>query len=419
MFRATPGYVMLSSDYSAQEPRLTAFVANEQSMIKAFQEGKDVYATIASLAFKLPYERCLEHHPETGEYQADGYARRNEAKKILLGITYGRSVPSIAEQLYGKRTDMSDDEKVKSAQNIYDSVLNAFPNIRKVMIASQEKARKFGFTETILGRRRHLPDMQLREYDFVPRDGYVNPDIDPLDPETLKNKDDIPQRIKDSLYQEFKGYKSYGKVYKRMRELHDRYNINVINNRSKIARATRQTLNGIIQGSAADQTKLAMLKLYFNKEWNDIGGRMLVPVHDEIIAEVPIEYWKRGGELLSGMMCEAASFLPFPSKCDVTTSLRWKGLEYPCQYPKPKSLTNLTEDEVKWVQYHLCECEYVLPVYKDEKGEKPKGDASVGVNGIVSEEYLKCLAECKKELYAVSDEDFIEKVENYVVNYIK
>ena len=759
MFRATPGYVMLSSDYSAQEPRLTAFVANEQSMIKAFQEGKDVYATIASLAFKLPYERCLEHHPETGEYQADGYARRNEAKKILLGITYGRSVPSIAEQLYGKRTDMSDDEKVKSAQNIYDSVLNAFPNIRKIMIATQEKARKFGFTETILGRRRHLPDMQLREYDFVPRDGYVNPDIDPLDPETLKNKDDIPQRIKDSLYQEFKGYKSYGKVYKRMRELHDRYNINVINNRSKIARATRQCLNcvsldteiltvdgwksydsvsvgdeiysynmdsgfierdtitnlniyhepvecmkwksqafsavstmnhrwvvqswdkpsrimdtehicrskwgdypilrvadnqfaknsytddelkfigwvltdghfverpyrffiyqssrrdknrkiyegmistldrlglsytdqipthdpmyhsiyihkcdftmeviskfplreltyefinslsqrqaelvmwsmvecdgtigsnhknitctcgtkhqadmfqhlafiagyatnvyeytpetcnsqphsnkvydsvsntsgikitkpyyvvsilrvkraqiygshqsvvtehdvwcptttnstwvaryqgkvfitgnSVVQGSAADQTKLAMLKLYFNKEWHDIGGRMLVPVHDEIIAEVPIEHWKRGGELLSGMMCEAASFLPFPSKCDVTTSLRWKGLEYPCQYPKPKSLTNLTEDEVKWVQYHLCECEYVLPVYKDEKGEKPKGDASVGVNGIVSEEYLQCLAECKKELYAVSDEDFIEKVENYVVNYIK
>ena len=655
---------------------------------------------------------------------------------------------------------MSDDEKVKSAQNIYDSVLNAFPNIRKIMIATQEKARKFGFTETILGRRRHLPDMQLREYDFVPRDGYVNPDIDPLDPETLKNKDDIPQRIKDSLYQEFKGYKSYGKVYKRMRELHDRYNINVINNRSKIARATRQCLNcvsldteiltvdgwksydsisigdsiysynidtksverdvitnitvshdkvnvmrfkssafesvstmnhrwvvcesdgvpkivdtakickngygdypilrvgdnnfvqsnsysddelkvigwfltdgyfrtdpsyvvrlyqttkrpknlavyndmistisrlglqfsdnvskdgyyhsiylnkcdftlklisdfpnreltsdfistlsqsqanivmhamldgdgtvksnglnlniacsninsaglfqylafiagyatniyertpeqfnstnssnkcydsvrntkpikitksyyivsvlkrkraqiwkshqfpcvvegvwcpttknstwvaryqgkifitgnSVVQGSAADQTKLAMLKLHFNKEWHDIGGRMLVPVHDEIIAEVPIEYWKRGGELLSGMMCEAASFLPFPSKCDVTTSLRWKGLEYPCQYPKPKSLTNLTEDEVKWVQYHLCECEYVLPVYKDEKGEKPKGDASVGVNGVISDEYLQCLEDCKKELNATSDEDFIAKVENYVVNYIK
>lgn len=162
-----------------------------------------------------------------------------------------------------------------------------------------------------------------------------------------------------------------------------------------------------------------MLKLESNEEWKAIGGRLLVPVHDELMAEVPIKHWKRGGELLSGMMVEAADFLPFPSKCDVTTSIRWKGLEYPCQYTKPKSLTNLTEDEVKWVQYHLCECEYLLPVYKDENGEKPKGDASVGVNGVISDEYLQCIADCKKELNAESDEDFIEKIENYVVNYIK
>jgi len=415
----TPAYVMLSSDYSAQEPRVTAYVANEKSMIKAFQENRDVYATIASLAFNLPYERCLEHHPETGEYQADGYARRNEAKKILLGITYGRSVPSIAEQLYGKRNDMTEEQKIESAQKIYDSVLNAFPNIRAIMLATQKKARQYGYTETILGRRRHLPDMQLPEYDFIPLDGYVNPDVDPLDSTTLQNKDAIPDRIKKALYQEFKSYKNKGKVYKRMRELHDRYHIQVINNRSKIARATRQTLNAVIQGSAADQTKLAMLKLSSNEEWHRIGGRMLVPVHDEIIAEVPIEYWKRGGELLSGMMCEAANFLPFPSKCDVTTSLRWKGLEYPCTYTKPKSLTDLTEDEVKWVQYHLVECEYLLPVYKDENGEKPKGDASVGVNGVISDEYLQCITDCKKELNVESDEDFIAKIENYVVNYIK
>ena len=419
IFRATPGYAIISSDYSAQEPRITAFVANEKSMIKAFQENRDVYASIASLSFNLPYERCLEHHPETGEYQADGYARRNEAKKILLGITYGRSVPSIAEQLFGKNKDMSEDEKVESAQKIYDAVLNAFPNIRAIMIATQKKARQYGYTETILGRRRHLPDMQLPEYDFVPLDGYVNPDVDPLDPSTLKNKDVIPDRIKQALQQEFRSFKSRGKVYKRMRELHDRYHIQVVDNRSKIARATRQCLNAVVQGSAADQSKLAMLKLESNEEWKAIGGRMLVPVHDEIIAEVPLEHVKRGGELLSSMMCEAADFLPFPSKCDVTTSIRWKGLEYPCQYPKPKSLTNLTEDEVKWVQYHLCECEYVLPVYKDENGEKPKGDASVGVNGVVSDGYLQCLAECKQELNATSDEDFIEKVENYVVNYIK
>lgn len=81
----TPAYVMLSSDYSAQEPRLTAYISAEPALIKGFQDGRDVYATIASKAFNVPYEQCLEFHPETGEYQPDGKARRSEAKTILLG----------------------------------------------------------------------------------------------------------------------------------------------------------------------------------------------------------------------------------------------------------------------------------------------------------------------------------------------
>lgn len=54
-------------------------------MIKAFKEDKDVYATIASVAFNVPYEQCLEFHPDTHEYQPEGKARRSEAKTILLG----------------------------------------------------------------------------------------------------------------------------------------------------------------------------------------------------------------------------------------------------------------------------------------------------------------------------------------------
>ncbi len=81
----SPAYVMLSSDYSAQEPRLTAFISGDKGMIKTFQEGRDIYAGIASLSFDVPYEKCLEFHPETGEYQPDGKARRSEAKTILLG----------------------------------------------------------------------------------------------------------------------------------------------------------------------------------------------------------------------------------------------------------------------------------------------------------------------------------------------
>lgn len=54
-------------------------------MIKSFKENKDIYATIASIAFNVPYEQCLEFHPETHEYQPDGKARRSEAKTIVLG----------------------------------------------------------------------------------------------------------------------------------------------------------------------------------------------------------------------------------------------------------------------------------------------------------------------------------------------
>lgn len=68
-------------------------MANDTKMLKAFSEGKDIYATIASLAFKLPYEKCLEFHPETHEYQPDGKARRGEAKFIVLGA----QVPSNEE----------------------------------------------------------------------------------------------------------------------------------------------------------------------------------------------------------------------------------------------------------------------------------------------------------------------------------
>lgn len=415
MFRATPGYVMLSSDYSAQEPRLTAFVANESAMIKAFQEGRDVYANIASLAFNVPYEKCLEFHPDTHEYQPDGKARRGEAKTILLGITYGRAIPSIAEQLYHDRNDMTDEEKVKGAQKVYDSVLNAFPGLRRLMLATKNQASQHGYVETILGRRRHLPDMQLPEFEFKPLAGYVNPDIDPLDPTTLQNKSDIPDRVKASLLKELKGYKYFGQVANRMRQLHDDEHIKVINNRSKIQDATRQCTNSVIQGSAADQTKLAILNLCHDPDWARIGGRLLLPVHDELIAEVPIEYWKEGGEILSRCMVDAASFLPFPSKCDVTTTLRWYGLEFPCPYPKPSVLTNLSAEEIKWVQYQLYENEYLLPVYKDENGDKPKGDAALGVNGVESDEYFAAIKDYKHRYHIETDEQFIEHIERKVI----
>ena len=415
MFRATPGYVMLSSDYSRQEPAITAFVSGDKGMLDSFIQDRDIYASIASLAFNVPYEKCLEFHPDTHEYQPDGKARRGEAKTILLGISYGRAIPSIAEQLYNTRDDMTDEEKIKGAQKVYDSVMNAFPGLRRIMNASQKFVIQHGYTETILGRRRHLPDMQLPEFEFMPLAGYVNPDIDPLDPTTLQNKSDIPDRVKASLLKELKGYKYFGQVANRMRQLHDDEHIKVINNRSKIQDATRQILNSIIQGSAADMSKLAILNLCNDPDWKRIGGRLLTPIHDELCCEVPIEHWEEGGKILSRCMIEAASFLPFNMTCDVTTTLRWYGLEFPCKYPKPEHLTDLSPEHIKWVQYQLYENEYTLPVYKDENGDKPRGDAALGVNGVESDEYFAAIKDYKHRYHIETDEQFIEHIERKVI----
>lgn len=414
MFRATPGYVMLSSDYSAQEPRITAYVSQDPKMIQSFIDGKDIYGSIASVAFNVPYEQCLEFHPETGEYQPEGKKRRGEAKTIVLGICYGRSVVTIADQLFGGDSSMSDEEKQKKAQNVYDSVLNAFPNLRQAMLDAQNNARTKGYVETILGRRRHLPDMTLPEFEFVPREGYVNPDIDPLNPATLHNRSAIPPRIVKALQEEFKQYKYFGQIAKRIKELYEKDNIRVINNRAKITDATRQCLNSVIQGSAAEQTKMAMLLLENDPEWKAIGGRLILPVHDELIAEVPVEHCERGGQLLSSLMCKAAEFLPFPSKCDVTTMTHWYGLEYPCPYTKPNSFEYLTPDEIKWIQYYLVQSEYILPVYKDENGDKPRGDAAKGVNGVWSDE-VQSFVDDYLAKNRIDKENFFDHIEHKVI----
>lgn len=417
MFRASPGYVMMSSDYSQQEPKLTAFVSQDQKMFDAFTHGKDIYATIASIGFNVPYESCLEFHPETHEYQPDGKARRGEAKTVLLGVLYGRSIPSIAEQLYGKRTDMSDDQKVKSAQKVYDSIMNGFPSLRNAMLSAQNHAKVYGYTETILGRRRHLPDMQLPEFEFKAMPGYVNPDIDPLDVSTLDQREDIPKRIKDELLKEFCNYKYFGQIVKRTKQLAEEH-IRVINNRPKINDATRQCLNGVIQGSAADMTKLALLNIYESDEWKKLGGRILIPIHDEILCEFPKETYKEGAKLLSKLMSDAGSFLPFPINCDVEVTVNWYGLEYPCPYTEPQSLDTVEEDEIKWIQYMLFECEYSLPKHKEMFGEEFRGDIAKGVDGVYSDEIKDMIEDYKSKWRIESDEDFIKMIKIHVIDGI-
>ena len=87
MFVASPGYVLMSSDFSQQEPKCLAALCRRQGddqMYQTFMEGKDLYSEIASKAFNKPYEQCREFN-EDGSTNEAGKRRRTQAKSILLG----------------------------------------------------------------------------------------------------------------------------------------------------------------------------------------------------------------------------------------------------------------------------------------------------------------------------------------------
>lgn len=331
------------------------------------------------------------------------------------------SVPSIAESLFATDDTMTEEEKLKRAQEIYDAMMNGFPGIRDAILKAQKQASEVGYTETILGRRRHHPDMMLPRFEFKPMPGYGNPDVDPLDPKTLENKDAIPQRVITKLTKEFNNLKYYGQIVKRTKQLAEE-KIAVINNTRKIDEASRMVFNAVIQGSAADLTKMAMLRLCNDPEWKEIGGSLILPVHDELICEAPFENREKAAEILTRDMCEAGNFLPFGLKCDAEITFRWYGLAVDdiLSYDKPASLDydNLTESNICWLQCMILENEYLLPIIKNEDGSKPIGIKAHGVNGVVTDE-LKAAIQDYKNRYNVQDDSmFLDHIEKKVIQGI-
>ena len=312
MFKATDGYVLMSADYSQQEPKVMTMMCQDPKMIKAYQDGKDLYAEIASLSFNTTYENCLEFRPD-GTTNKDGKERRSQAKSILLGVLYGRGVPSIAEQL-GTTT--------KKAQTIKDSVMKGFPAIEKFEQDSLKMAEELGYVTTLWGRKRRLPDLQLDEFEFKWKDGA------PQDNDVLDFDEEIDYNVPIETQKKYLRLLSQARFGEK-RKIFEKANaegIWIIDNGAKIADAQRQCVNARIQGSAADMSKLAMIKIGNDKILKELGFRMLVPVHDEIIAECPKEHAKTCVDRFSQLMSEAPGekFI-IPIKCDVDVTECWYG----------------------------------------------------------------------------------------------
>ena len=315
MFKATDDYVMMSSDYSQQEPKCLAALCKQDGdsqMYDTFMAGKDLYSEIASKAFNVPYEDCLEFNPD-GTTNKAGKERRTQAKSILLGVLYGRGTASIAEQL---------NCTVEKAQQIKDSVFKGFPAIERFERESLEMAEELGYVTTVCGRKRRLPDLQLPEFEFKWKNGVAH-SSDLLDfDEKLSNE--VPEDRVNYYLRKLSRVRFNEK--RKVFDEADNEGIRIIDNGGKIADATRQCVNARIQGSAADLTKLAMIELDSNKRLKELGFRLLIQVHDEVIAECPEENVVEVKELLTKTMSHAAEeILQMPIKCDVDITRAWYG----------------------------------------------------------------------------------------------
>jgi len=243
MFIARPGSMLISTDYSQQEPRVLASVSNDEKLRQAYVEGKDFYAFMASVVFNKPYETCVKG--------GANIELRNAMKSVVLAAMYDQSPHTLAEIL-GISRDL--------AYSHYNAMMSQCPALKAFRAEKQAFAKKHGYVETILGWKRRFT--ALHRPDFTCDDPKVEAHIN-----TLKDESTIRRLIEDA-----------GKEGIQIRDL-----------RKQKIMEIRQVVNSIIQGSSAQMTKLAMINIADDEELKRLGYKILLTVHDEIIGECPTE----------------------------------------------------------------------------------------------------------------------------------
>ena len=132
------GYVgLLTADYSQIEMRIMAHLSHDEKLLAAFESGEDLHATIAAVIFGIKAR------------DVDAEMRR-QIKAMSYGLAYGLSSFGLSAQL---------DISPAQAQDLMDTYFQRFGGIRDYLKTVVEEARKVGYTETIMGRRRYLPDL--------------------------------------------------------------------------------------------------------------------------------------------------------------------------------------------------------------------------------------------------------------------
>ncbi|WP_345574672.1 DNA polymerase I [Nonomuraea rosea] len=229
------GYeTLLTADYSQIELRIMAHLSGDESLIEAFASGHDFHQATAARVFDLPPE------------QIDGELRAR-IKAMNYGLAYGLSDFGLSGQL---------NIPVAEARALKEEYFTEFGGVRDFLQAIVQQARTDGYTETIMGRRRYLPDLTS-------------------------------------------------------------------DNRQRREMAERMALNAPIQGSAADIIKVAMLNVRQAMVTEELGSRMLLQVHDELVFEVAPGELDRLTALVRDQM-NAAYHLRVPLEVSVGVGRTWE-----------------------------------------------------------------------------------------------
>lgn len=240
-FVADRGQVLISVDYSQIELRIVAHMADDQAMIDAFRQDQDIHATTASAVFSV----------QPGDVTPE---MRRRAKAVNFGLIYGMSAFGLS-----RSTDLT----LAEAEDFVKAYFERFPGVEGYLDRTRKAAVKYGFVETLLGRRRYFPQLA-------------------------------------------KGGPAVSEVAR--------------------SRALREAVNAPIQGTAADIIELAMIRIPKAFEDAGLAARMLLQVHDELVFEAPKSELAATVELVKRIMGEAYE-LKVPLKTEASAGKNWYDMQ--------------------------------------------------------------------------------------------
>ena len=142
MFIPKPGCVLVDADYSQIELRVLAHIAEDEAMCEAFRSGMDIHTVTASQVFAVPVEAVTP-------------LQRRHAKAVNFGIVYGISEFSLSEDIGVSRYE---------AREYIDNYLSNYRGVKAYMKKVVEDARECGYTETLYGRRRYIPELKSSNF---------------------------------------------------------------------------------------------------------------------------------------------------------------------------------------------------------------------------------------------------------------